>query len=42
MLDEIARRYTDNEVAQKVRLTRDRLFDKLVAAWLFSLGSYLD
>jgi hypothetical protein len=32
MLDEIARRYTDNEMAEKVQLARDRLFDKIVAA----------
>ncbi len=32
MLDEIAQRYTDNEMAEKVQLARDRLFDKIVAA----------
>jgi len=32
MLDEIARRNTDNEMAEKVQLARDRLFDKIVAA----------
>jgi len=32
MLDEIARRNTDNEMAQKVQLARDQLFDKIVAA----------
>jgi len=32
MLDEIARRNTDNEMARKVQLARDRLFDKIVAA----------
>lgn len=32
MLDKVARRYTDNEMAEKVQLERDRLFDKIVAA----------
>lgn len=32
MLDEIARRNTDNEMAQKVQLARDKLFDKILAA----------
>jgi len=32
MLDKISKRYTDNEMAQKVQLARDRLFDKIVAA----------
>ncbi|MGM0467038.1 MAG: integrase [Acidobacteriota bacterium] len=32
MLDKIAHRYTDNEMAEKVQLARDRLFDKIVAA----------
>ena len=32
MLDQIAKRYTDNEMARKVQLARDRLFDKIVAA----------
>ncbi len=32
MLDNIAHRYTDNEMAEKVQLARDRLFDKIVAA----------
>lgn len=32
MLDKIARRYTDNEMAEKVQLARDRLFDKIIAA----------
>ncbi len=32
MLDEIARRNTDNEMAEKVQLARDQLFDKIVAA----------
>jgi transposase InsO family protein len=32
MLDGIARRNTDNEMAQKVQLARDRLFDKILAA----------
>jgi hypothetical protein len=32
MLDEIARRNTDNEMAQKVQLARDQLFDKILAA----------
>ena len=32
MLDRIAQRYTDNEMAQKVQLARDRLFAKIVAA----------
>jgi hypothetical protein len=32
MLDMIAKRYTDNEMAEKVHLVRDQLFDKIVAA----------
>lgn len=32
MLDKIARRYTDNEMAKKVQLERDKLFDKILAA----------
>ena len=32
MLDKTARRYTDNEMAQKVQLERDKLFDKILAA----------
>ncbi len=32
MLDGIARRNTDNEMAQKVQFARDRLFAKIVAA----------
>jgi transposase InsO family protein len=32
ILDKIAYRYTDNEMAEKVQLARDRLFDKIVAA----------
>jgi transposase InsO family protein len=32
MLDEIARRNTDNEMAEKVQLARDKLFDKILAA----------
>jgi DNA-binding phage protein len=32
MLDEIARRNTDNEMARKVQLARDQLFDKILAA----------
>lgn len=32
MLDGIARRNTDNEMAQKVQLARDRLFSKILAA----------
>ncbi len=32
MLDKIAKRYTDNEMAQIVQLARDRLFDKILAA----------
>ncbi len=32
MLDKIVQRYTDNEMAQKVQLARDRLFAKIVAA----------
>ena len=31
-LDKIARRYTDNEMAKKVQLERDRLFDRILAA----------
>jgi len=30
-LDKIARRYTDNEMAKKVQLGRDKLFDKILA-----------
>ena len=32
MLDKIARRYIDNEMAKKVQLERDKLFDKILAA----------
>jgi len=32
MLDKISKRYTDNEMAQKVQLAREKLFDKIVAA----------
>jgi transposase InsO family protein len=32
MLDKVAQRYTDNEMAEKVQLARDKLFDKIVAA----------
>jgi len=32
ILDKIARRYTDNEMAKKVQLERDKLFDKILAA----------
>lgn len=32
MLDKIAQRYTDNEMAEKVQLERDQLFAKIVAA----------
>ena len=32
MLDKIAQRYTDNEMAEKVQLERDKLFAKIVAA----------
>ena len=31
-LDKISRRYTDNEMAKKVQLERDKLFDKILAA----------
>jgi len=31
-LDKIARRYTDNGMAKKVQLERDKLFDKILAA----------
>ena len=31
-LDKIAKRYTDNEMAKKVQLERDKLFDKILAA----------
>ncbi len=31
-LDRIAHRYTDNEMAQKVQVARDKLFDKIVVA----------
>ena len=32
MLDKIAKKYTDNEMAEKVQLARERLFDKILAA----------
>ena len=32
MLDKKARRYTDNEMAKKVQLERDKLFVKILAA----------
>jgi hypothetical protein len=32
ILDKKAKRYTDNEMAEKVQLARDQLFDKIVAA----------
>jgi len=32
MLDKKAKRYTDNEMAEKVQLARDKLFDKILAA----------
>jgi hypothetical protein len=32
MLDQIAKKYTDNEMAEKVQLSRSKLFDKIVAA----------
>jgi len=32
MLDQTANRYTDNEMAEKVQIERDRLFEKIVAA----------
>jgi len=32
MLDKKAKRYTDNEMARKVQLARDKLFDKILAA----------
>ena len=32
MLDKKAKRYTDNEMAQKVQVARDKLFDKIVVA----------
>lgn len=32
MLDRIAKRYTDNEMAEKVQLAREKLFDKILAA----------
>ena len=32
MLDQVAHRYTDNEMAEKVQLERERLFAKIVAA----------
>jgi len=38
-LDKKAKRYTDNEMAKKVQLERDKLFDKILAAWLFLSGS---
>ena len=31
-LDKIAKRYTDNEMAKKVQLERDKLFDKILVA----------
>jgi len=31
-LDKKARRYSDNEMAKKVQLERDKLFDKILAA----------
>jgi len=31
-LDKTARRYTDNEMAKKVQLERNKLFDKILAA----------
>ena len=32
MLNKIAKRYTDNEMSEKVQLERDRLFDKILSA----------
>jgi len=32
MLDRIAKRYTDNKMAQKVQFARERLFDKILTA----------
>jgi hypothetical protein len=32
MLDIIAKRYTDNEMKEKVQLARDKLFNKILAA----------
>jgi hypothetical protein len=32
MLDNIAKRYTNIEMAEKVQLERSRLFDKILAA----------
>ena len=32
MLDKKARRYNDNEMAKKVQLGRNKLFDKILAA----------
>jgi len=32
MLDEIARRNTDNEMAEKAQLARDKLFDTIIAS----------
>jgi hypothetical protein len=32
MLDQTAKRYTDNEMAKKVQLERDKLFDKILVA----------
>jgi len=32
MLDKITRRYTDNEMAKKVQLERDKLFDRKLVA----------
>ena len=42
ILEKIAYRYTDNEMAEKVQLAKDKLFDKILAAWLLLSGSYLD
>ena len=42
LLEKIAEKYSDNEMAQKVQPPRDQLFDKIVAAWLYLSGSYLD
>jgi len=32
MLDKIEKSYTDNEMAKKVQLERNKLFDKILAA----------
>jgi len=32
LLDKIAKKYADNEMAEKVQLARDQLFDKIIAA----------